>query len=246
MPKVAAVIPARYASSRFPGKPVVSIAGKPLIQHVWERCRAARHLEEVIIATDDERIQKVCEGFGATVAMTSAAHESGTDRIGEVAGLHPDITHFLNIQGDEPLVSPALIEQLAATLLAGRVRMVTAANPLQTVEEFHNPNIVKVVLDRESDALYFSRSAIPHLRDDEGGALPNRVFRHHGVYGYEAGLLREFINWPQGELEKVERLEQLRALERGIKIHVIQTRETSIGVDTPEDVARVENQLKIL
>jgi 3-deoxy-manno-octulosonate cytidylyltransferase (CMP-KDO synthetase) len=240
-PKVAAVLPARYASSRFPGKPLALIAGKPLIQHVWERCSQARHLEAVLVATDDERIENACRDFGARVAMTSSAHASGTDRVGEVAAQHPEFTHFINVQGDEPLISPALIEQLAATLLAGRVSMVTAANPLTNPEHFTNPNVVKVVLDRESDALYFSRAPIPFHRDGTG--LPPGVFRHHGIYGYEAAFLREFINWPQGDLEQIEQLEQLRALERGVKIHVIQTTDRGIGVDTPQDVVTVEEIL---
>jgi 3-deoxy-manno-octulosonate cytidylyltransferase (CMP-KDO synthetase) len=242
-PKVAAVLPARYASSRFPGKPLALIAGKPLIQHVWERCSQARHLETVLVATDDERIENACRDFGARVAMTSSAHASGTDRVGEVAAQHPEFTHFINVQGDEPLISPALIEQLAATLLAGRVSMVTAANPLTNPEHFTNPNVVKVVLDRESDALYFSRAPIPFHRDGTG--LPPGVFRHHGIYGYESRFLRDFISWPQGSLERVEQLEQLRALERGVRIHVIQTEDHSIGVDTPEDVKIVEEQLNL-
>jgi 3-deoxy-manno-octulosonate cytidylyltransferase (CMP-KDO synthetase) len=249
-PKVAAVLPSRYASSRFPGKPLALIAGKPLIQHVWERCSRARHLETVLVATDDDRIEQACRDFGAQVVMTSSAHASGTDRVGEVAAQHPEFTHFINVQGDEPLISPALIEQLAATLLLGRVRMVTAANPLTDPQHFTNPNVVKVVLDRESDALYFSRAPIPFHRDgdrdpgsDPGYQLPPHVFRHHGIYGYEAAFLREFIKWPQSDLEQIEQLEQLRALERGIKIHVIQTTDRGIGVDTPQDVTTVEEIL---
>ncbi len=237
--KVAAIIPARWASTRFPGKPLHVIAGKPLIQHVWERCKKAKTLSDIVVATDDMRIAEAAFAFGAEVALTSPKHRSGTDRIAEVAKKMKGITHIINVQGDEPVVDPSLIDKLARTLIADRtISMITAANPFR--ENVANPNIVKVVVDRDSNALYFSRSVIPFSRD---GDKPVQYFRHHGIYGYSRKLLLEFVKWKPTVLEQTEQLEQLRALEHGVKIRVVIARHASVGVDTPEDAGTVERML---
>jgi 3-deoxy-manno-octulosonate cytidylyltransferase (CMP-KDO synthetase) len=239
MPKVAAIIPARWASTRFPGKPLYIIAGKPLIQHVWERCRKATSLSEIVVATDDMRIAEAAFAFGAEVALTSPKHCSGTDRIAEVAKKMTGITHIINVQGDEPVVDPALINKLAKTLISDKtIGMITAANPFS--DNVENPNIVKVVVDRDSNALYFSRSVIPFSRD---GGSAVQYFRHHGIYGYSRELLLQFVKWKPTALEQTEQLEQLRALEHGVKIRVLIARHASVGVDTPEDAGTVERLL---
>ena len=244
MSKIAAIIPARWGSTRFPGKPLHLIAGKPLIQHVWERCKSARALDEIIIATDDMRIAEAALSFGAEVSLTSPKHRSGTDRIAEVAKKLKGVTHVINVQGDEPAASPALINRLAKILAADKsIGMITAANRFQEGEDAGNPNAVKVVLDRFSDALYFSRSAIPFSRD---GNFPVQYYRHQGIYGYSLRFLLEFVKWKPTALEKAEQLEQLRALENGAKIRVVVTQHASIGIDTPEDVKQVEHLLKKL
>ncbi len=238
-PQVAAILPARWGSTRFPGKPLHPINGKPLIRHVWERARQAERISRVVIATDDERIAEAAAAFGAEVAMTSPDHQSGTDRIAEAARQLPGVTHLLNVQGDEPLVDPKLLDRLAETLLADpTLGMVTAANPFGPEDDVENPNAVKVVLDANGDALYFSRSAIPHWRDRKGVA-PVPWLRHHGLYGYSLEFLKAFVSWPPSPLERMEQLEQLRALEHGAKIRVLVTEHASIGVDTPADVALV-------
>ena len=239
MPEIAVIIPARWGSSRFPGKPLAEIAGKPLIQHVWERCRLVKKISRVIVATDDSRIFNAAAAFGAEVEMTSAEHQSGTDRIAEVAARQSTLTHVINVQGDEPLISPALIHSLAEALLSGKTEIVTAASEICDPEELENPNVVKVVFNRAGNALYFSRSQIPFSRSQ-----PAKAFRHHGIYGYTARLLREFVSWPQSDLEKTEQLEQLRVLDRGVRIQVVISNESSIGVDVPGDIQRVEAELK--
>ena len=240
--KVAVIIPARWGSTRFPGKSLHPIAGKPLVQHVWERCRKARGIEEVIIATDDMRIAEAAFGFGANVALTSAKHQSGTDRIAEVAKRLRGYSHVINVQGDEPLIDATLITRLARSLAKEKqIGMITAANLFTAEEELANPNSVKVVVDRNGDALYFSRSAIPFLRGD--GAEP-LYLRHQGIYGYSVKFLAQFVRWRPSMLEKAEQLEQLRALENGAKIRVLVTKSASIGVDTPEDVPAAERLLK--
>lgn len=240
MPKVAVVIPARWGSTRFPGKPLHLIAGKPLLQHVWERCRRAKGVEEVVIATDDMRIAEAAFEFGAEVSMTSPKHRSGTDRVAEVASRLRGITHVVNVQGDEPLIDPKLVTKLAAALAEDKqIEMITAANEFPPGEDVGNPNAVKVVLDRERNAFYFSRSPIPFVRD--GPVLP--YYRHQGIYGYSTKFLLQFVKWKPGRLERSEQLEQLRALENGARIRVVLTKHASIGVDTPEDVATVEGLL---
>lgn len=239
--KVAVVIPARHGSTRFPGKPLHQIAGRPLIQHVWERCRKARGISAVIVATDDRRIAEAAMGFGAEVFMTSPKHRSGTDRCAEVAQRLRGFSHIINVQGDEPLIDPALVTKLGKALAEDRaIAMITAANVFGPDEDTANPNAVKVVLDGQRHALYFSRSAIPFVRGD--GVRP-AMYRHQGIYGYTVKFLLQFVQWKPGVLEKSEQLEQLRALENGARIHVVLTRSTSIGVDTPEDAARLESLL---
>jgi len=239
--KVAVIIPARYGSTRLPAKPLHSIAGKPLIQHVWERCTRARGITQVIVATDDVRIAEAAFNFGAEVALTSAKHRSGTDRVAEVAKMLRGISHVINVQGDEPLIDPALIGRLAKTLREHRkIAMITAASAFTSEEEIANPNFVKVVRDRFGDALYFSRSAIPFVRAD--GAQPT-FLRHQGIYGYTVKCLLEFVRWKPTPLETAESLEQLRALENGVKIRVLITKTPAASVDTIEDVATVERLL---
>ena len=243
-PKVAVVIPARYGSTRFPGKPLHLIAGKPLIQHVWERCLRAKGIAQVVVATDDMRIAEAAFAFGAEVSMTSPKHRSGTDRCAEVAQRLRGISHIINVQGDEPRMDPALVARLAKVLAAERnLEMITAATSFADDEDPGNPNVVKVVLNRDSDALYFSRSAIPYLRSDGAKTV---LYRHQGVYGYSTKFLLQFVRWKPGLLEQAEQLEQLRALERGAKIRVLLTKSASIGVDTPADAAAVESLLSSL
>lgn len=213
-----------------------------MIQHVWERCRKAKRLEGVIIATDDMRIAEAAFAFGAEVALTSPKHKSGTDRVAEVAKNLKGVSHILNVQGDEPLISPKLIDQLAGTLLEEpKIEMITAANKFGPDEDVTNPNAVKVVLDGESNALYFSRAPIPFPRD--GNSLVPH-YRHQGIYGYSLRLLLKFVKWKPTRLEETEQLEQLRALEHGVKIRVTVTSRISAGVDRPEDVALVEKMLR--
>jgi 3-deoxy-manno-octulosonate cytidylyltransferase (CMP-KDO synthetase) len=239
--KIAIIIPARYGSTRFPGKPLHLIAGKPLIQHVWERCHRAKGIESVIIATDDMRIAEAAFEFGAEVAMTSPKHQSGTDRCAQVVKSLSKCTHVLNIQGDEPVIDPALITRLGKALAADpKIAMITAANEFGPEEDVNQPNSVKVVLDRKGNALYFSRSPIPFAR--EPGASV-KYLRHQGIYGYTKKLLLDFVKWKPSQLEKIEQLEQLRALENGTSVRVLVTKSTSIGVDSPADVALVERLL---
>ncbi|MEO7932262.1 MAG: 3-deoxy-manno-octulosonate cytidylyltransferase [Chthoniobacterales bacterium] len=237
---IVGIIPARWNSTRFPGKPLALIAGKPLVQRVWEQCAKAKELDRLIIATDDERIADAAADFGAEVAMTRPDHPSGSDRLAEVAqGLEAEAV--LNIQGDEPLIDPDLIDRLAATLRCNStLEMVTAATVSADPAALDNPNVVKVVLAQNGDALYFSRSRIPYQRDL--GASPV-VYRHQGIYGYRRDFLLQFVRWPQSTLEKTEQLEQLRALENGARIRVLITEHEAQGVDSPEDVAIVERAL---
>ncbi len=245
------VIPARYASTRLPGKPLRLLAGKPMIQHVYERARASG-AAGVVIATDDERIRDVARAFGATVCMTAADHRSGTDRIAEVASREnfaPDEV-VVNLQGDEPLVPEALIRQVAENLAARPdASIATLSARLSTVAELFDPNVVKVVSDAAGFALYFSRAPIPWDRDRFGketraGALSG-YWRHIGMYAYRARFLKAYQQWPPCGLEQVESLEQLRALWHGHRIHVAEALADSVpGVDTEDDIARVEALLR--
>jgi len=240
---LAVIIPARYDSSRFPGKPLHLLAGKEMIRHVWERACQARLPGRVMIATDDQRIATVAKNCGAEVILTRADHPTGSDRIAEVADQFPEITHWLNVQGDEPLVDPQLIDQLGEALLADDAPpMVTAATPRHDPRGLSDPNIVKVVCNRAGDALYFSRSPIPHCRHAADGR-PKTWLQHHGIYGYHRDLLLQFVAWPPTALEKDEFLEQLRMLEHGVRIGVILADNNSPGVDTPEQAAEIEKIL---
>jgi 3-deoxy-manno-octulosonate cytidylyltransferase (CMP-KDO synthetase) len=242
--KIVGVIPARYASTRFPGKPLALIAGKPLIQHVVERCKAARLLQEVIVATDDPRIREVAAGF-CRVEMTSPDHPSGTDRIAEVVqGSTAEAA--INIQGDEPLIDPSVIDAVAKAL--GNAEMSTAAAPLRDASEYDNPNVVKVVVNAVDRALYFSRRTIPYVRDAAGRSVTEQVaafpfLKHLGIYGYRRDTLLRLVKFPVSPLERAEKLEQLRALEQGIDIAVVRVNYEAVGVDSPGDVARVEQLL---
>ena len=238
---VIGVIPARFGSTRFPGKPLVPIAGKPLLQWVVERCRLARSLSEVIVATDDERIRAFASAF-CRVEMTSELHPSGTDRIAEVVS-RMSCDAAVNIQGDEPLIDPSVIDAVAKLL--DTTEMSTAACPIQRLEDYDNPNVVKVVVSREARALYFSRRTIPYLRDAAGRSLPEQLaafpfLKHLGIYGYRRDTLLKLVRFPVSALEQAEKLEQLRALENGIQISVARVAHESVGVDVPEDVRRVE------
>ena len=241
MPKVAVIIPARFASTRLPAKPLHPIAGKPLIQHVWERCARAKGIDSVIVATDDMRIAECAFSFGAEVAMTSPKHRSGTDRVAEVAKKLRGFSHIINVQGDEPMVDPVVVAKLAATMGKDRgIEMITAASVFAAEDDLTNPNTVKVVLDRAGNGLYFSRSPIPFVRAD--GVRPS-FYRHQGIYGYTTKFLLQFVKWKPGILEQAESLEQLRALENGEKIRVILAKHAAVSVDTLEDVRTVERIL---
>jgi 3-deoxy-manno-octulosonate cytidylyltransferase (CMP-KDO synthetase) len=236
MSKVVGIIPARWGSTRFPGKPLHGIAGKPLVRHVWERCVEAGCFDQIINATDDMRIAEAGFNFGAEVAITSADHPSGTDRVAEVAKKLKKASIIFNIQGDEPLIEPDLLQWLARKLkVSPQVQIVTAATPISP-EDFSSEDIVKVVLDFKGDALYFSRSGIPFRRGDS----PIRTYRHLGIYGYRRRALLDFIKMAPSPLEQAEQLEQLRALENGMKIRVIVSEASPLGVDTPEDATEVE------
>ena len=240
MPTVA-VIPARWASTRFPGKPLAMLAGRPLVQHVWERCLRAKKLSRVIVATDDMRIAEAAFEFGAEVSLTSPKHPTGSDRLAEVAKKLSGITRILNVQGDEPMIEPRLIDRLVADMEKNPgAEMVTAATPFADASAVANPNNVKVVTDRLGNALYFSRSPIPFDRDGTGAATP---LHHLGIYGYRRAFLLKFVKWKPTPLEQAEKLEQLRALEMGARIRVVLTQHRSIGVDTPEDLAEAEKLL---
>jgi len=240
------VIPARFGSSRLPGKPLLDIAGKPMIQHVWERARQS-DAQHVYIATDDQRIIDVAEGFGAEALMTSADHVSGTDRLHEVVehlGLESEAV-VVNVQGDEPLIPAAVINQVAANLIGAKGAMIaTLAEPINSDAEFVNPNAVKVVTGDDSMALYFSRAPIPWPRESAAQGrvkpLPRLALRHIGIYAYRAAFLHQFVKWPPAALEEAEQLEQLRALHNGVAIHVDEAcAVVPAGVDTPEDLDAV-------
>lgn len=230
--KILGVIPARYASSRYPGKPLANIDSRTMLEHVYERVSMARYLETIIIATDDERIYQEARRFGARVQMTRTDHSAGTDRVAEVASAFPDATLVVNIQGDEPLIDPNAIDAAVLPLLEEpAIPMGTLKKRIEDPREIANPNVVKVVTDRFENAIYFSRSTIPF------GATV--LYKHIGLYVYRREFLLRFSGLPVGMLEKAERLEQLRALENGFKIRVVETDYESLGVDTPEDLERV-------
>jgi 3-deoxy-manno-octulosonate cytidylyltransferase (CMP-KDO synthetase) len=242
--KLIGVIPARYESTRFPGKPLALIAGKPLLQHVIERCKGARFLDEVIVATDDQRIRDVAIRF-CRVEMTSPDHPSGTDRIAEVVQ-RMQVDGAINVQGDEPLIDPAVIDGVATAL--GNAQMATAATPVRDPHEYDNPNVVKVVVNTMDRALYFSRRTIPYVRDAASRSATEQLaafpfLKHLGIYGYRRETLLQLVKFPVSPLERAEKLEQLRALENGIEIAVVRVNYEAVGVDVPGDVARVEQLL---
>lgn len=240
--KAVGIIPARWASTRLPGKVLVPIAGKAMLQRVWERAMRARELSEVIIACDEPRVLEAAQAFGARAVMTRVDHPSGSDRVAEAAAA-TDAGIIVNIQCDEPLIQPGLIDALILDLKAdaGCV-LATPVKRISGLEEFHNPNVVKVVVDRNKCALYFSRSPIPFKRD--GVMDTARYFKHLGIYAYRREFLFDFCRWPKSFLEQEEALEQLRVLEAGFKIKTVETSMDAIGVDTPEDVLKVETYMK--
>ena len=235
------IIPARWGSTRFPGKPLYQIAGKPLLRHVWERCRRARKIDSTIIATDDMRIAEAAFAWGAEVALTSLKYQSGTNRIAEVAARAENFSIIINVQGDEPLIQPQLIERMVEALLKNReVGIVTAAHPFENPRDALSPHQVKVVIDRARNALYFSRAPIPSSKTNG----PSLFLRHQGIYGFRRTILLQFVKWKTTPLEQAESLEQLRALENGVRVHVLVTKHGSPGVDTPADAETVAASLR--
>ncbi|QXE91525.1 3-deoxy-manno-octulosonate cytidylyltransferase [Geomonas subterranea] len=249
--KITAVIPARYASTRFEGKALADIMGKPMVQHVYERASRANLVSDVIVATDDERIAAAVRAFGGRVEMTSADHETGTDRLAEVAGrLDADI--IVNVQGDEPLIDPAMIDQAIAPMLEDpSIPMATLKCRIKTLHDFLSPNVVKVVADPKGNVLYFSRSPLPFFRDkwndlkDDAFCCGKLLcYKHVGLYVYRREFLPVFASLPPSYLEMAEKLEQLRVLENGYRIRIVETECESIGVDTPADLEKVLAKLK--
>ena len=240
MNRAVGIIPARWSSTRFQGKPLYVIAGKPLLFRVWERSRRAKNLDAVIIATDDMRIAESAFNWGAEIALTSPKHRSGTDRVAEVARHGKSFAFVVNIQGDEPLIDPRLIDRLVEKLRSDRrIEIVTAAHPFTDPAEAESPHQNKVVLDRNNCALYFSRSVIPY----DANRSRVRYLRHQGVYGFRRNMLLQFVKWKPSPLEQAESLEQLRALENGVRVHVLITAKGSPGIDTLADAKELEQKL---
>ena len=241
-PQVVVVIPARYASSRLPGKPLVLLGGKPMVQRVYERAKLAQTVTRVVVATDDQRIVDAVKAIGAEARMTRSDHRTGTERIAEVAA-HEGGDIFVNVQGDEPLIDPASIDTAVGALLEEPAAQVaTVATPVRHKADIMDPNVVKVVLDFDGNALYFSRAPVPWIRDTQQN-LTVKYWKHLGLYVFQKDALLEYPTLPHGELEKIEQLEQLRWLENGWKIRVAEVAHDSVSVDVPEDVARVEKLL---
>lgn len=241
--KVLVVVPARYASSRFPGKPLAPIAGRPMLQHVLERVRRAQKVSRVVVATDDARIQKAVADFGGEAVMTRADHASGTDRVAEVA-VHVPAEIYVNVQGDEPLIDPGTVDALVEAMTEDdSVRIATPCALIEKPEDIMDPNIVKVVRDFDGNALYFSRAPIPWVRDrDESVAAQH--WKHLGLYAFRRDALLDFPTLPPGELERLEQLEQLRWLENDYRIRVVETDYDAVSVDVPSDVERIEKLLR--
>jgi 3-deoxy-manno-octulosonate cytidylyltransferase (CMP-KDO synthetase) len=241
--KVVVVIPARYGSTRLPGKPLVSLAGQTMVQHVYDRAKSAKSVHEVIVATDDDRIIQAVTSFGGQARMTRHDHRTGTERVAEVAA-HVEGDVFVNVQGDEPLLDPAAVDTAIEALLADpQTGVATAATPIKTPADIMDPNVVKVVLDFDDNALYFSRAPIPWVRDAKSG-IQVRHMKHLGLYVFRRDALLEYPTLPQGELERIEQLEQLRWMENGTKIRVAEVEHDAVSVDVPEDVERVERLLQ--
>ena len=246
MGKIVGVIPSRWGSTRFPGKSLAVISGKPMIQWVVERVKQAKKLDAVIVATDDARIAECVQALeipGVQVAMTRADHPSGTDRIAEAVQAL-EIDAVINVQGDEPLIDPALIDELADVISTGEWDMATAATPIEDEEQINDPSVVKALFNRHGQALYFSRATIPHIREPDGVPTTGIYWRHIGIYAYRRDYLLKLVAEPPCALEELEKLEQLRALDMGCRMKVIQTQDFGIGVDTPEDVAKAERLLE--
>jgi len=242
-PKVIVVIPSRYASTRLPGKPLVPLAGKPMVQHVYERAKRAQTVHRVIVATDDQRIIDAVTAFGGEARMTRSDHRTGTERIAEVA-VHEPGDVFVNVQGDEPLIDPVAIDTAVGALLEEpQAQISTVATPIRHAGDIMDPNVVKTVLDFDGNALYFSRAPIPWIRDTQQ-KVHVKYWKHLGLYVFQRAALLEFPTLPQGELEKIEQLEQLRWLENGWKIRVAEVAHDAVSVDVPEDVARVEKLMQ--
>jgi 3-deoxy-manno-octulosonate cytidylyltransferase (CMP-KDO synthetase) len=242
-PEAIAVIPARYASSRLPGKPLAQIAGKPLIQHVVERTGQAQSLSRVLVATDDQRIKKAVEAFGGKAMLTRTDHRTGTDRVAEVAA-HVPAEIYVDVQGDEPLIDPGTIDALVSAMREdGSVQIATACSAIHQANDIMDPHITKVVLDFDGNALYFSHAPIPWVRDRDGDVIVTH-WKHIGLYAFRRDALLEFPTLPPGELERAEQLEQLRWLENGFPIRVVETEYDAVSVDVPEDIKRVEEILR--
>src|SRR3984893_767877 len=241
-PKVVVVIPARYGSSRLPGKPLVSLGGKPMIQRVYERAKLAQRADRVIVATDDDRIVKAVQGFGGEARMTRPDHRTGTERVAEVAA-HETGDVFVNVQGDEPLLDPTAVDTAVQALLEDpQASIATVATPIKTPGGIMDPNVCKVVLDFDENALYFSRAPVPWVRDT-ANKVQARHLKHLGLYVFRRDALLEYPTLPLGELERLPEHEQVRWLENGWKIRVAQVEHDAVSVDVPEDVARVEKLL---
>ena len=242
-PQVVVVIPSRYAATRLPGKPLVNLAGKPMVQRVYEQAKLAQTVYRVLVATDDQRIVDAVQSFGGEVRMTRSDHRTGTERIAEVAAHEPGDV-FVNVQGDEPLIDPVAIDTAVAALLEDPpAQIATVATPIRHVPDLMDPNVVKTVLDFDSNALYFSRAPIPWVRDTQQ-KVHVKYWKHLGLYAFQRDALLEYPTLPQGELERIEQLEQLRWLENGWRIRVAEVEHDAVSVDVPEDVARVEKLLQ--
>lgn len=243
-PSVTVVIPARYGSSRFPGKPLVMIGRKPMVQHVYEQAAACRLVTSVLVATDDERIKQAVEGFGGRVVLTTSDYRTGTDRVAGVSRKFAG-DYFLNLQGDEIPLQPDLLVDLIEPFIKSGAGMGTLKRTIDSTEDVHNPSVVKVVTDQLGNALYFSRAPIPLVRDDpDRRAVGGLHYIHLGLYMYRRDTLLKLATLPSGRLEEAEKLEQLRALEHGIPIRVWETKHASLRVDTPEDVEPVAEKLQ--
>ncbi|MHB8207275.1 3-deoxy-manno-octulosonate cytidylyltransferase [Mucilaginibacter sp.] len=239
--KILGIIPARYASTRFPGKPLIDIAGKSMIQRVYEQAKKCDSLSEVIVATDDERIFKHVHDFGGVAIITSTDHQSGTDRCAEVALKHPQYNVIINIQGDEPYIDPEQITKVAACFNSTDVQLSTLIKKITTLDELNNPNSPKVIINKHSEAIYFSRTALPYLRGHEPKDWLNHFtyFKHIGIYGYRADVLQQVTKLAISPLEKAESLEQLRWIENGYRIKVAETELETHAIDVPEDLNRI-------
>jgi 3-deoxy-manno-octulosonate cytidylyltransferase (CMP-KDO synthetase) len=235
------IIPARYASTRFPGKPLVDIAGKSMIQRVYEQAKKCAQLSEVIVATDDDRIFEHVQGFGGKAVMTSSSHQSGTDRCAEVAEKYLEFDVIINIQGDEPYIDPEQINKLISCFKEADTQLATLIKKVSNEQDLHNTNSPKVIVNKNSEAIYFSRSPLPHIRGQEPQNWLQHFtyFKHIGIYGYRADILKQITKLPVSPLEKAESLEQLRWVENGYKIRVAETEIETIAIDTPEDLDKL-------